>query len=324
MDRRRRRTAVALGTALLTAGVAAGLTVAYVRHGGQSRPVRRLSAIAPAGTTVETLTRPVPASPARPRPTAPSQEGPGWRPIAVSAGLDRLDTATGVVLRIDPVRIEVALVPGTAEPAAGFPAGGAVPVERRHSLIAATNAGFKRHDAGGGEMIDGRTVGALTAGAASLVVHGSGSVDIGAWGQGVGPGPDNVAVLQNLMLLVDHGQATAGLDRDVIARWGATFLPNLPVAVWRSGLGVDSAGRLLYAAGPNIVPAQLAALLVGAGAVRAMELDINHKWVFGALYGHSAPPPDTIHSMALLAGMGPDPAHVLRPGDRDFVAFYQR
>jgi len=50
-------------------------------------------------------------------------------------------------------------------------------------------------------------------------------------------------------------------------------------AVARSGLGQDAQGDILYAAGMSLVPADLAAALVEAGAVNAMELDINPNWV---------------------------------------------
>jgi hypothetical protein len=302
--------------------VTAGLATALARQHGAGRPGPP-PATGPVDASVAAATRPAPAPPASPRPTTTLAD-PGWEAVAGAPGLTRHDADTGVVLRVDPALVQVALVPGTAEPAPGFPSGGAVPAERRSVLLAATNAGFKRHDAGGGEMIDGRTVGALVPGAASLVVRRDGSVDIGAWGQDTGPSPDNVDVLQNLSLLVDRGQPAAALDKDILARWGATYRPQLPVAVWRSGLGVDAKGRLLYGAGVNVVPAQLAALLVQAGAVRAMELDINHKWVFGALFTHPGPTADAVLGSRLLAGMGPDPAHVLRPGERDFIALYAR
>jgi hypothetical protein len=47
---------------------------------------------------------------------------------------------------------------------------------------------------------------------------------------------------------------------------------------WRSGLGITADGALVYAAGPALDPLQLAQLLVRAGAVRAMQLDIKPNW----------------------------------------------
>ena len=49
--------------------------------------------------------------------------------------------------------------------------------------------------------------------------------------------------------------------------------------MWRSGLGVTADGAVVYVAGPGLSALSLANLLVRAGAVRAMELDINTDWV---------------------------------------------
>nr|MDQ6949727.1 phosphodiester glycosidase family protein [Actinomycetota bacterium] len=148
-----------------------------------------------------------------------------------------------------------------------------------------------------------------------------------AWNtpHGVTPAPGDVVVVQNLSLLVDQGQAVPDLGTDILGRWGLTFRPAVPVSVWRSGLGIDARGRLLYAAGPNLVPAQLAELLLSGGAVRAMQLDINHLWVFAIAFAHPDPShPESVQGQALLPGMTPSVNHVLAPGARDFIAVYRR
>ena len=62
--------------------------------------------------------------------------------------------------------------------------------------------------------------------------------------------------------------------------------------MWRSGLGVTSDGALVYVGGTGLSIVDLANLLVRAGAVRAMEMDINTDWVnfthFDLPYGASA------------------------------------
>jgi hypothetical protein len=85
-------------------------------------------------------------------------------------------------------------------------------------------------------------------------------------------------------------------------------------AVPRSALGQDASGNILYAAGMSLVPSDLAAGLVDAGAVDAMELDINPEWVQAvAAQGPGAP----------LAAMIPGqnrPADQYQAGwTRDFV-----
>ena len=96
-------------------------------------------------------------------------------------------------------------------------------------------------------------------------------------------GPDVVAVRQNLILLVDHGVAasSAGIPSD----WGAVLGGGS--YTWRSGVGVTVGGDLVYVGGPSLDPASLARLLIAAGAVRAMELDINPEWVSFATFVHA-------------------------------------
>ena len=47
----------------------------------------------------------------------------------------------------------------------------------------------------------------------------------------------------------------------------------------RSAVGIDARGNLLYAGSMSALPSDLARALVSAGAVTAMELDINPEWV---------------------------------------------
>ena len=99
--------------------------------------------------------------------------------------------------------------------------------------------------------------------------------------------PDVVSVRQNLDLLVDGGQPVPGLDAADTTQWGATL--GNAVYVWRSGVGVTADGALVYVGGPGLNITDLADLLVRAGAVRAMELDINTDWVNFSTY-HPATP----------------------------------
>ena len=50
---------------------------------------------------------------------------------------------------------------------------------------------------------------------------------------------------------------------------------------------MTAAGDLVYVGGPDLDPASLARLLIAAGAVRAMELDINPEWVSFATFAHA-------------------------------------
>ncbi len=78
-----------------------------------------------------------------------------------------------------------------------------------------------------------------------------------------------------------------GLDANDTTRWGFTL--GNAVYVWRSGLGITANGALVYVGGPGLNITDLANLLVRAGAVRAMELDINTDWVNFSSYKPSTP-----------------------------------
>jgi hypothetical protein len=150
------------------------------------------------------------------------------------------------------------------------------------SLVAAFNAGFLMSNADGGYYTDGRTILPLRTGAASFVVYANGTSTVGKWGRDVTMTPDVVSVRQNLDLLVDGGEPVPGLNSTDTTQWGFTL--GNQVYVWRSGLGVTADGALVYVGGRGLNITDLADLLARAGAVRAMELDINTDWVNCATY----------------------------------------
>jgi len=164
------------------------------------------------------------------------------------------------------------------------------------SLVAAFNGGFKMADAHGGYYTEGRMIDPLVAGAASLVIYADGSATVGAWGTDVPMSRTVVAVRQNLVPLVANGRPTALAASPDWQAWGntcgmfscAASVPGIDHQ-WRSGLGVTADGALVYAVGPALDPLELAQLLVRAGAVRAMELDINPGWPVFASYAPAAP-----------------------------------
>ncbi len=153
------------------------------------------------------------------------------------------------------------------------------------TLVAAFNGGFIMNAAGGGYYTQGRTIDSLRPGAASLVIYADGRVDIGTWGSDVRMERNVVSVRQNLMPLVADGRPTPRAASTDWQAWGSTCgtascaatVPGIEHQ-WRSGLGITADGALVYAAGPALDPLQLAQLLVRAGVVRGMQLDINPDW----------------------------------------------
>lgn len=159
------------------------------------------------------------------------------------------------------------------------------------SLVAAFNGGFMMSVAGGGYFTEGRVIVPLKPGAASLVIYSDGSVEIGPWGQGPGlsMAGNIVSVRQNLPPLVASGVPTVLAASPNWQTWGATCSETSCTGPgiehqWRSGVGITADGALVYVVGPSLDPLQLAQLLVRAGAMNGMQLDINPDWPDFATY----------------------------------------
>jgi hypothetical protein len=219
---------------------------------------------------------------------------------------------------IDTKRTTLKLIPGRQEPAAEeLPRGTMqIPATGRAGLLASFNSAFKLSDSGGGFALNGRTYATMHDGQGTLVGYTDGHSDVIAWHYG-SRAPSYVAFArQNLPLIVDNGRPNPNLNNGV--EWGATL--GNAILVWRSGIGVDKHGNLIYAAGDNETVGSLAATLVHAGAVRAMELDINSYWVSFITYGR----PGAHGATNLLPDMTRSALRYLEPDDRDFFAIYAR
>ena len=219
---------------------------------------------------------------------------------------------------IDHTRTSTWLYPGRLEPDVSLPDRGPteVPQARRGQLVATFNSGFKLADSGGGFAIAGHTYAPLTNGFATFVRYVSGRVDVISWNGGPKVGPDVAYARQNLPLIVNHGQPNPNLSDG--PEWGATL--GNAIRVWRSAVGVDRHGNLLYAAANDQSVGSLAAIMIRAGAVRAMELDINTYWTSFITYRfHGAG-----GAANLLPDMDRSPQRYLTPDDRDFFAVYLR
>ena len=218
---------------------------------------------------------------------------------------------------IDPHRTKLTLNPGALEPSVSLPRGYTdVPSFRRGRLLATFNSGFKLADSHGGFAVGGRTYAPMRSGQGTIVGYRDGRVDVVDWQAGARVGPEVSWARQNLPLIVDGGRPTPNIANT--SEWGATV--GNAVLVWRSAIGVDRRGNLIYAAGNDQTVQSLANVLIHAGAVRAMELDINSFWVSMITYG--APGAADPHN--LLSDMERPATRYLEPDDRDFFAVYQR
>jgi hypothetical protein len=219
------------------------------------------------------------------------------------------------VASINPRRASIALYPGLKEPGGGA-GSGEVPAGRRQSLLTVFNSGFKHADSHGGFYANSRLFQPLARGQGTIVGNSDGSVDVRAWTGGRRPGPGISFARQNLPLLVNGGRPSPTLGDS--SKWGVTL--GNTVLVWRSGVGVDRRGNLIYAAANYQSAKSLARLLIRAGAVRAVQLDINSYWVSFNMFrraGGRAPE-------KLLAGSTRSSSRYLTQDDRDFFAVYAR
>jgi hypothetical protein len=188
---------------------------------------------------------------------------------------------------IDPRLMRVSLIPGLTEPGGTWAHPPYIASAELPTVAGAFNGGFRFQDAKGGFYLDGRMPVRLRPGAASVVLYRNGGINIGVWGTEVGMTPDVVAVLQNLVPMVDGGQVAASATYNDTSVWGSTLGANVVVA--RSGIGVTANGALVYVAGPALTARTLAESLQRAGAVRAMTLDINPEWVTFNFFSHPNP-----------------------------------
>ena len=153
-------------------------------------------------------------------------------------------------------------------------------------------------------------------GLGTFIYYRGGRVNILNWTHGAHAPQDVVYARQNLPLIVDRGRPNPKLSTG--AAWGATV--GNAILVWRSGIGIDSHGNLIYAAGNDQTVMSLASALIRAGAVRAMELDINSYWVSFITYGAWG----ALAPVNLLPDMNRPVTRYLTPDDRDFFAVYLR
>jgi hypothetical protein len=217
---------------------------------------------------------------------------------------------------IDHARTRLVLYPGRYEPPNDGNQAAEVPPVLRSSLLATFNSGFKLEDSSGGFFCEGQLYAPLRYGQATLIGYKDGTVDVLTWTGGPDPVPRIAFARQNLPLIVENGRLNPALSNDAL--WGSTL--GNAIRVWRSGVGVDAHGNLIYAAADSQTAESLAGILQRAGAVRAMELDINYEWATFNFYGTFG----AGNPAKLLPGMSRPATRYLSPDDRDFFAVYAR
>jgi hypothetical protein len=222
---------------------------------------------------------------------------------------------TGVAWMSAP-NTELVYTPGTAEPPEPLEGRGSgeVPPSTRKRLVATFNGGFPLETSNAGLIYHGKMRETMVNGIATVVGYRGGGFDIVKWENGTKV-PKNVwFAKQNLPPIIYEGKLNPNLSDG--PEWGETV--NNATRVWRSGLGIDAHGNLMYAAANYQTVESLAKVLQRAGAVRAIELDINEDWTSFISYRH----PGAIEPSNLLPEMFRSPERYLVPDERDFFAVY--
>ena len=191
-----------------------------------------------------------------------------------------------------------------------------VPATGRWNLLATFNSGFYEKDSAGGFYTHGSQYFPMINNRATLVEYKNGTLDVVNWNTGPHVTSDVVMARQNLHILVNNSKVTP-LSNQPTA-WGVT-LHGVP-QVWRTGVGVDVQGNLIYVAATNQTAASLAQIFVHVGCVRAMELDINPEWPIFVTYGGA----NSSHPQLDVPNPNQIASRFLYRTTKDFFAVYAR
>ncbi len=220
----------------------------------------------------------------------------------------------------DHTRTAIGYYPGRYEPPNASRRGPMmVPYSQRWRLLATFNGGFTYEDGENGSNVNGHVNEPLKDGKATVVGYRDGRVDIVNWSGGPNAGPDVAWARQSLAPIVWNGRLNPELNEDPNSQaWGFTL--GGVTRVWRTGLGIDRRGNLIFVAADGQTVISIAKILRHAGAVRAMELDINPDWHTLITYTHH----DGLVPRPVEPQPNQSPDRYLSPDDRDFFAVYKR
>lgn len=290
----------------------------------------------PAATPIATAPNAVTALAAikLPSPFAPiilsdPQSGEGmWTARDMPVGFEQTPPILHTFYRPDPERpyarvdiawmdlsqTELTLVQGTSEPRPidGIRGTGVIPLTVRDGggLLAAWNGGFLTLHGAYGMMLNRRIIAPPRDGFAALAQYADGKWKLGVWGTDVTMTPDLVSFRQNGPILIDRGI----LNQDPNLTWGKSVSGE--TRIWRSGIGLTKSGDLIYAVGSSLSAQTLGEAMRRAGAVEAMELDVNAWHAFFFTYELR---PTGLVATKLNSAIPGSLLTYQRPYDRDFM-----
>ena len=246
----------------------------------------------------------------------------GGPPVLVTTFRPELDypQIVAYVAWFDRTWTAIAYYPGRYEPPTAAVRGPMmVPDDQRYRLLATFNGGFTHADGNNGSSDNGLVNEPLTDGNATLVGYRDGRVAIVKWSGGANAGPDVAWTRQSLAPIVWNGQLNPALNENPNSpQWGYTL--GGVTRVWRTGVGIDRRGNLIFVVANDQTVITLAEILQHVGAVDAMEFDINPYWHTLITYTHG---PDLVPTMVEPQPNQPATRYLV-PDDRDFFAVYRR
>jgi hypothetical protein len=254
------------------------------------------------------------------KPSGPSIDG--GPPVLVTTFRPEVEypELLAYVAWFDQTRTAIGYYPGRYEPPnAALRGPRMVPVSQRWRLLATFNGGFTYEDGENGSNVNGHVNEPLKDGKATLLGYRDGRVDIVKWSGGPNAGPEVAWARQSLAPIVWNGRLNPELNEDPNSQeWGFTL--GGVTRVWRTGVGIDRRGNLIFVAAEGQTVISIAKILQHVGAVRAMEFDINPDWHTLITYTH--------HNGLIPRMVEPQPNQsadrYLVPDDRDFFAVYKR
>jgi Phosphodiester glycosidase len=244
----------------------------------------------------------------------------GRAPVLVTTFRSELEypRIVAYVAWFDHVRTALAFYPGRYEPPRAPVRGPmSVPYDQRSRLLATFNGGFTYIDGHNGSSINGLSYEPLKDGLATLIGYRDGRIDIKTWTGGPNVGPMVAFARQSLPLIIRGGRLNPALNDS--SQWGFTL--GNAVRVWRTGVGIDRRGNVIYAAANDQTVTTLARILQRAGAVRAMQFDINPEWPTLITYRHHR---DGLDPTKVVPNVQQPATRYLVADDRDFFAVYRR